>query len=92
MRRAWQPAPGILPGEAHGKRNLVGYSQWGHKDSDVTEHEGEKEIFLNSASSRSLFMFTLFFYYFAYLPQMSGRGNSCYIVADSLGELCSIII
>ena len=27
----------ILPGELHGQRSLVGYSPWGHKESDTTE-------------------------------------------------------
>ena len=26
-----------LPGESHGRRSLVGYSPWGHKESDMTE-------------------------------------------------------
>ena len=25
------------PGESHGQRSLVGYSPWGHKESDRTE-------------------------------------------------------
>ena len=25
-RRAWQPTPVFLPGESHGRKNLVGYS------------------------------------------------------------------
>ena len=29
--------PLFLPGEFHGKRNLVGYSPWGCKESDMTE-------------------------------------------------------
>ena len=29
--------PVLLPGESHGGRSLVGYSPWGHKDSDGTE-------------------------------------------------------
>ena len=37
-RRAWQPTPVFLPGESHGQRSLVGYSAWGHKELDVTEH------------------------------------------------------
>ena len=37
-RRAWQPTPVFLPGESHGQRNLVGYSPWGCKESDTTEH------------------------------------------------------
>ena len=36
-RRAWQPTPVFLPGEAHGQRNLAGYSPQGHKESDTTE-------------------------------------------------------
>ena len=36
-RRAWQPTPGFLPGESLGQRSLVGYSPWGHKESDTTE-------------------------------------------------------
>ena len=36
-RRAWQPTPVFLPGETHGQRSLVGYSPWGHKESDTTE-------------------------------------------------------
>ena len=40
-RREWQPIPIFLPGESHGERSLVGYSPWGHKESDkaeVTQH------------------------------------------------------
>ena len=36
-KRAWQPTPVILPGRVHGQTSLVGYSQWGHKESDTTE-------------------------------------------------------
>ena len=32
----WQPAPVFLPGKSHGG-SLVGYSQWDHKELDVTE-------------------------------------------------------
>ena len=35
--RKWQPAPVLLPGKLHGWRSLVGYSPWGHKESDMTE-------------------------------------------------------
>ena len=31
------PPPVFLPGESHGRRSLVGYSPWGHKESDMTE-------------------------------------------------------
>ena len=36
-RREWQPTPVFLPGESHWQRGLVGYSPWGHKESDTTE-------------------------------------------------------
>ena len=36
-RRAWQPTPVFLPEESHGQKSLVGYSPWGHKESDTTE-------------------------------------------------------
>ena len=26
-----------MPGKFHGWRNLIGYSPWGHKESDTTE-------------------------------------------------------
>ena len=36
-RRKWQPTPVLLSGESHGQRSVVGYSPWGHKESDMTE-------------------------------------------------------
>ena len=36
-RRKWQLTPVFFPGESHGQRSLVGYSPWGHKESDTTE-------------------------------------------------------
>ena len=36
-RRKWHPTPVFLPGKSHGWRNLVGYSPWGHKESETTE-------------------------------------------------------
>ena len=35
-RRKWQLTPVFLPGESHGQESLVGYSPWGHKESDMT--------------------------------------------------------
>ena len=31
------PTPVFLPGESQGQRSLVGYSPWGHIESDTTE-------------------------------------------------------
>ena len=36
--RKWQPTPLFLPEKSHGQKILVGYSPWGHKESDITEH------------------------------------------------------
>ena len=35
--RGGQSAPVFLPGESHGQGSLVGFSPWGHKESDTTE-------------------------------------------------------
>ena len=37
-RRKWQPIPVVLHGEFHGLRSLVGYSPWGCRELDMTEH------------------------------------------------------
>ena len=36
-RRKWQPTPVLLHGRFHGRRSLVGYSPWGHKESYTIE-------------------------------------------------------
>ena len=55
--RTWQPTPVFLPGESHGQRGLVGYSPWGHKESDTTDHTcpvGGDEMPVSSAPSSLL--------------------------------------
>ena len=37
-RRKRQYIPVFSPGKSHGERNLAGYSPWGHKGLDMTEH------------------------------------------------------
>ena len=39
-RRAWQPTPVLLPGEAHGQRSLAGFSPQGCNELDTTEQLG----------------------------------------------------
>ena len=36
-KRECQPTPEFVPGKFHGQKSLVGYSPWGHKESDLTE-------------------------------------------------------
>ena len=50
-RRKWQPTPVFLSGKSHGQRNLVGYSPWGCKESDMTEHKRRNR---NIAAVKSL--------------------------------------
>ena len=38
--RKWQPTQVFLLGESQVQRSPVGYSPWGGKGSDVTEHAG----------------------------------------------------
>ena len=35
--RKWQPTLVFLPEKFHGQRLLVGFTPWGHKESDTTE-------------------------------------------------------
>ena len=37
-RRKWQPTLVFLPAKSHGQRSPLGYSPWGCKESDITEH------------------------------------------------------
>ena len=37
LEKERQSTPVLLPGKSHGQRSLVGYSPWGHKESDMTE-------------------------------------------------------
>ena len=38
-RRKWLPSSIFLPGKSHGQGSLVGYSPWGLKESNITEHK-----------------------------------------------------
>ena len=42
-----QPTPIFLPGESHGQRSLVGYSPWGHRESDTTERAHTWQVEIN---------------------------------------------
>ena len=46
--------PVFLPGKSHGQRSLAGYSAWGRKDSDTTEHAGMHAQSLEPLSRRTL--------------------------------------
>ena len=37
LEKGMQPTQVFLPGKFHGQRSLVGYSPWGHEESDITK-------------------------------------------------------
>ena len=49
-RRKWQLAPVFLPGKVHEQRSLVGYSLWGHKESDTTERTHAHQVIREATS------------------------------------------
>ena len=62
--RVQPPGLGRSPGESHGQKSLVGYSPWGHKESDTTErltlsHLQEPRSFLSSFSGMCNFHYAL---------------------------------
>ena len=42
-KRKWQPTPVLLPGKSHGQRSLAGYSPWGRKELEMTEHRAHTQ-------------------------------------------------
>ena len=54
-RRKWLPTPVCLPGKPHGQRSLVGYSPWGQKKSDMTEHAHRSHSHLYHSVSTLVF-------------------------------------
>ena len=44
--KKWNPTPVFLPGESYGQRNLMGYSPWGHRDSDMIKHTSSSIIII----------------------------------------------
>ena len=68
--RNGQPTLVFLPGESHGQRSLAGYSSWGCKKLDTTEHIAHSlSVFLCTSSNflnwtpDSLILDCLFFYF-----------------------------
>ena len=55
-RRKWQPTPVFLPGKSHGQRNLVGYSPWSRKESDIMSKQPLPFYWVVRALSSCLFL------------------------------------
>ena len=57
-RRKWQPTPAFFSGKFHGQRSLAGYSPWGLKESDRTEHR-PVQLSCGHFTSTSIIIFTM---------------------------------
>ena len=53
-RRKWQPTPVFLPRKSHEQRSLAGYSPWGCKELDMTEHIHTQELTAAAAAAKLL--------------------------------------
>ena len=56
-----KPTPVFLPGESHRQRSLVGYSPWGCKESDTTEHTDGFNLVTEPGSNQVTYAFDLLF-------------------------------
>ena len=66
-RRQWHPTPVLLPGKSPGRRSLVGYSPWGHKESDTTERLHHTSLLLcRSFLVWCSWLMYFLFYWFAF--------------------------
>ena len=70
-RRARHPTPVFLSGESHGQRSLMGYSPWGHKLSDTTEHARTHVCWETMAEQAFRQVFFRRFYELSFLPLIS---------------------
>ena len=91
-RRKWQPTLVLLPGESHGERSLVGYSPWGHTESDTTEWlhlhlhlslKGKKLPKLGLLPSFPTQLIDLFFLHIYYLQHV----QPCFYYRQHLSEI-----
>ena len=55
----WQATPVFLPGKFHGQKSLMGYSHWGCKESDMTEHTHTASLLPYSGYRRIYLCFLL---------------------------------
>ena len=79
-RWKWPPTPVFLPGKSHGQRSLVGYSSWGHEESDMTE-----QLTLSH-------YWTYFFYFLAVLGLCCCVGFSLVVVHGPLTVVASLVV
>ena len=75
------PTPVLLPGESHGERSLVGYSQYGRKELDTTEQLNNRhhavqagKVYLLTSWQNTCYNFYLKAHYL-FLREMIGKNR-----------------
>ena len=86
----------ILAWEIHGKRNLVGYNPWGHKELDTTERitpANSEHLISSSLGVSLLFPFSFFILlariFSTMLNRNDERGHPC-LVLNVKGKAFSV--
>ena len=72
--RKWHSSPVFLLGKSHEQRSLEGYSLWGGKESDATEHAHTHA--LNTYYSPALYSTLGVQRYIGHLPQRSRKSST----------------
>ena len=81
--RKWQPTLVFLPGKFHGQRSQVGYSPWGHKESDTSE-----QLSPRTHDFRQLILLNLCFFYFNFLAVPLGIQDLSSLTRDRSHAPC----
>ena len=62
------PTPEFLPGKFYGQRSLVGYSPWGHRESDTTEQLSTCFLLYRIVNMIFLCLLTIMYNYMHFIP------------------------
>ena len=83
----------FLPGKLHGQRSLVGYSPWGHKESDLAEHTYQYNNLLVLYVLYQYFITYLYIHIFnKWLPWwLSGKASACHCQRHGLDPWLGMI-
>ena len=80
-RREQEFTPVFLPAKSHGQRSLVGYSSWGPKNSDMTEHA---HIYI--------YMYILIHNFIRYTRKMKLAENTAFMQVSTLRNLWRLFL
>ena len=78
------PGLGRSPGESHGQKSLVGYSPWGHEESDTTEQPT-----LSHLQEPRSFLYSFFFHMHNFHYALSSALDSTFVFYHRGRRKCS---